>query len=165
MRKYAVALFLVVVVVDSWYVVEEEDLCLLCLDIPDDWVMSEVVPVVYMSSILLNTWSMFLVEHSINLHTYSALSVRVRRTLIGRWCKWTYRLPILHICTWTVNDTRAHQRAKVTQSVYVVHHICTFCPYSGFTGSWRTLHTSTVYWIQYATPYHAALVEFPHYFS
>ena len=36
MRKYAAALFLVVVVVDSWDVVEEEDLCLLCLDFPVD---------------------------------------------------------------------------------------------------------------------------------
>ena len=42
MRKYAAALFLVVVV-DSWYVVEEEDLCLLCLDFPVDLVMPEVV--------------------------------------------------------------------------------------------------------------------------
>ena len=36
MRKYAAALFLVVVVVDSWYVIEEEDLCLLCMDFPVD---------------------------------------------------------------------------------------------------------------------------------
>ena len=36
MRKYAAALFLVVVVVDSWYVIEEEDLCLLCVDFPVD---------------------------------------------------------------------------------------------------------------------------------
>ena len=43
MRKYAATLFLVVVVVDSWYIVEEEDLCLLCLDFPVDLVMPEVV--------------------------------------------------------------------------------------------------------------------------
>ena len=43
MRKYAAALFLVVVVVYSWYVIEEEDLCLLCLDFPVDLVMPEVV--------------------------------------------------------------------------------------------------------------------------
>ena len=49
MRKYEAALFLVVVVVvDSWYVVEE-DLCLLCLNFPVDLVMPEVA--VCMSSI------------------------------------------------------------------------------------------------------------------
>ena len=42
MRKYAVALLLVVVVVDSWYVIEE-DLFLLCLDFPVDLGMPEVV--------------------------------------------------------------------------------------------------------------------------
>ena len=43
MRKYAAALFLGVCCVDSWYVVEEEDLCLLCLDFPVEVVMPEVV--------------------------------------------------------------------------------------------------------------------------
>ena len=42
--QYAAVLFLVVAaVVDSWCVVEEEDLCLLCLDFPVDRVMPEVV--------------------------------------------------------------------------------------------------------------------------